>query len=790
MEALIKCLELKVRNRFLLVKLHMNSLASKHTVRDIQIGLRNLPEGENAISDTYEEAFSRIHNQTRGNRELGEKAILWISHAQRPLTLKDLQCILTMWEDDTYLELEDLIPEESLLLTCAGLVTVENLSGEIRFVHSTAQEYVDSIKSAKFPGADVHITKSCIQYLSLSDFCRDTGDIDTKAFSRTVSKYPFLEYAALSWGLHARVSENSSLKSNIEELVKHFFNLRLQSAFAVRTLLYGVAGNNGAEMGENLAKNDRPIKLINVLAYFGLDALVSDLIASKPNAMVDSFDDYVGNVLHWAALGQHYTTLKLLLSQPSVSDIINQKGYALFTPLHLALDHRCDLSAEVLLEHGPDVTATAHWEHTPLLIASLNGDSGIISKLLQADDGMKALFIKGHGGTTPFRAAAMWGHKDVMIQLLGALDNYNLIGNLYRLNDDFGRNPLHVAAQGGFLGTCEVLLQSKYAAELATRTDGWGVIPMELAIVHGHAEVTELFLNWDGGALQASDPGAVAGELAMAASFGQPGVVDMLLARHPEACMSNFRESTVLHEAAYSGSVETVKVILKHPTGLASLEATDVSGDTPLIGAANRGQAEVVEYLIESGAVVNATNRRYETSLHRACKANLEEVVKILLRSGIDIDAKDSSGQTALAAAVDFETPGPVRLLLDAGARVPEGLVIPEALRTSTKYFPAAPVDQFRAYFYLKKASSSNLPQNLILSILDLAQYWLVSTTEHCEPKSASRLDADTMVYLRTPPIRGHPQHPVRQIEYEVVSHDQGYSGDFHLHGTYDGSYT
>jgi ankyrin repeat protein len=768
----------------------MKSLASTHTVKEIRTNLENLPEGENAISDTYEGAFSRIRDQRWKDRQLGEKVIMWISHAQEPLTLKDLQCILTMQEGDTELELDDLISGERLISTCAGLITVENLSGTIRFVHSTAQEYVDSIKSARFPGADVQITKSCIQYLSLSTFCRDTRQIDTIEFSRTVSKYPFLGYAALNWGLHARVAESTESKSSVEELVKTFFNLKLQSIFAVRTLLCGVAGVDGTEMGEDLAKNDRPIRLINILAYFGLDALLADYIASEPEVMDDSFDQFVGNVLHWATLGQHQTTLKLLLDQPSASNIINQRGYSLFTPLHVALVHKRDLSAEILLQYGPDVTVTAVWEHTPLLVAALNGNSSIIPKLLATPGGMKTLLIQGHGATTPFRAAAMWGHKDVMVHLLHALDSYELDGNLWDLEDDFGRNPLHAAAQGGYLSTCEVLLQSKYGVQFATSTDGWGYVPMELAIIHGHVEVTELFLNWGNGALMASEPGPVAGALAKAASFGQPKVADMLLARHPEACQSDFRDFTALHHAAYSCSVETVKVIFGHSTGQSALEVRDTEGNTPLIGAADRGQAEIVEYLIESGAMVNARNRQQQTSLHLACGANVEQVIKILLRSGIDIDAEDSNGRTALAVAVELESMEAIRLLLAAGARIPEGVQIPETIETANHYLPEKPVDQFRAYFYVKKASGDKLSQRLISHIMDLAGYWLAGTTEHCEQMYATRYDGTTLVYLRTPPVLGNSQQPVKRIEYEIVSHDQGYSSSGNMDGAYDGSYT
>lgn len=100
------------------------------------------------------------------------------------------------------------------------------------------------------------------------------------------------------------------------------------------------------------------------------------------------------------------------------------------------------------------------------------------------------------------------------------------------------------------------------------------------------------------------------------------------------------------------------------------------------------------------------------------------------------------------------------------------------------------PADQFRVYFYLKQASAHRIPSDFILYIMDLAEYWLVSKTERWGPMSVTGFDGNTKGYLRSAPIVGNPNHPVRQIEYEITSHDQGFSDDTRNHGTYNGSYT
>ena len=46
-----------ILKRFLLAKLHMDSLAMKHNRRDIRVALENLPK---ELDSTYDEAMQRI----------------------------------------------------------------------------------------------------------------------------------------------------------------------------------------------------------------------------------------------------------------------------------------------------------------------------------------------------------------------------------------------------------------------------------------------------------------------------------------------------------------------------------------------------------------------------------------------------------------------------------------------------------------------------------------------------------------------------------------------------------
>ncbi len=90
---------------------------------------------------------------------------------------------------------------------------------------------------------------------------------------------------------------------------------------------------------------------------------------------------------------------------------------------------------------------------------------------------------------------------------------------------------------------------------------------------------------------------------------------------------------------------------------------------TPLMLAAERGQLEILQVLLDAGVNVNeATTDHGYTALVFAC--NNADAVKVLLNAGADANAKNHSGVTVLMyAAMDGDL-GAVKALLDAGADV------------------------------------------------------------------------------------------------------------------------
>ena len=123
----------------MLAQLHLESLAKKHSIRDIRLALEKLPE---KLNDTSDEAMQRIDAQDKDDKQLAKKVLSFISYACRLITVVELQHALAVEPGTSKLDEETLPLEESLISVCAGLVTIDQGSQIIRLVHYSTQEYL------------------------------------------------------------------------------------------------------------------------------------------------------------------------------------------------------------------------------------------------------------------------------------------------------------------------------------------------------------------------------------------------------------------------------------------------------------------------------------------------------------------------------------------------------------------------------------------------------------------------------------------------------------------------
>jgi ankyrin repeat protein len=105
---------------------------------------------------------------------------------------------------------------------------------------------------------------------------------------------------------------------------------------------------------------------------------------------------------------------------------------------------------------------------------------------------------------------------------------------------------------------------------------------------------------------------------------------------------------TALHEAADGQRPETARLLLGHG---ADVNARDASGDTPLLVAARRGAAPVIDLLLGANADTAALDARGGTALMLAVAAQSQPSVELLLAKGADVGPRNAQGLSALDLA-------------------------------------------------------------------------------------------------------------------------------------------
>lgn len=124
-----------------------------------------------------------------------------------------------------------------------------------------------------------------------------------------------------------------------------------------------------------------------------------------------------------------------------------------------------------------------------------------------------------------------------------------------------------------------------------------------------------------------------------------------------------------LHEAARRGDLRKIKELLGRGE---NVNARDAIGYTPLHYAAKSGHLDVVQFLVENGADVNAIslNEFLETPLHMAVSSGRLDVVRFLVERGAHVDSLDGVLMTPLHWAAGGCNLEVVRFLVEKGANV------------------------------------------------------------------------------------------------------------------------
>lgn len=356
------------------------------------------------------------------------------------------------------------------------------------------------------------------------------------------------------------------------------------------------------------------------------------------------------------------------------------------TPLMLAAaDGQKDL-LKYIIKKGADVNKANTYGNTALHYTAWESKTEMFKLLVE--QGAK-LNVENSRGQNPLHYSCMGGSLDIFNYCISkgmdinkkCDDGSNLIhwaalgGNLdifkyleskgmdYRTKDADGSFPISWAARGNKVEILKYLVEQKKMD--VNVIDEKGTYPLQAAVRRGNYDAAKYLIEKGADINVKLEDNATF--LLFATYNTNAELVKLLLDKGSELNIFDDRGNTPLLAAASRGNLEIVKLLIdkgaKMEPGVCKRASCTNSGDSPLHRAASSNPA-VVEYLLEKGADVNATDFDGNTPLHRMYWGDSIRTVDILCKNGGKINLQNNKGETPLIKAIASKKTDYIRALL------------------------------------------------------------------------------------------------------------------------------
>lgn len=326
---------------------------------------------------------------------------------------------------------------------------------------------------------------------------------------------------------------------------------------------------------------------------------------------------------------------------------VNAVQGANLTALHLAVMRQCDEVAGVLITAGADVNAPgSDTGVTPYQIACERGSLGLVRMMIAAGADLhqvnayardarsllSGLIESGSPSVEPIiETRASFTGEELLSAVRASRDDLvevmvSRTKNLDHKDRETGASALHNAIRAGEALMVKTLVAAGADVNMPNR---YGVTPLHLCAAIGDLESMRLVRE-----------------------------------NHALASLPDTYGFTAMHAASRAGHTLVLEQLLQW--GM-DVNVKDSFGNTPLHRCADAGTAQ---FLIDSGANVNALNRNGESALHRAALRGDAQLVRLLLANGLDVNAQTKSGAAALHGAAVSGSADAGGVLLSGGANI------------------------------------------------------------------------------------------------------------------------
>lgn len=701
--------------RFLKAVLKVHLVAQLGTAQEITNSLMALPDSYTGIYEFY---LKQVEAQPEEARTLAFQVLSWLSHALAPLTVAAIQCALLMQPGDAEIHEEAQADAGSLVSVCCNFVVVDQETKTIRLLHETAEEYLKTIRSIKFPKGHSIISSTCLNYLSLDKFSK-LCLLQTIVEERSL-RDPFYQYAAANWPKHVVLDD---LESQLQESIVEFLESR-QRHSADETMARHRYSAWGADQSSpwtdwnrmSIQRRDSPL---HAAATYGLRKTVTFLLKER-GYIIDRPNNFGETALHRAAqVGQTTTMNELILNGADLNAKVQHWYLGQATPMILASACLQIGAVRVLLNHGVDVNASDPQNKLAPLHFAASMDTKLTRFLL--DHGANPNLAAFQSPIFPERPPMTNLHFSVYFAHAygGACDRVKLLldsGAFVDQRNGSGNTALHIAILGGHRDLAHILLEGKADIYLTNRHNK---SPIQLAQELGHFSWLE---NWIPPPVL-DDIRQKTPALTQAIWANDVLLVHHLLEQDTDLTEKDQNGRSPWDYCVLSTNVQIAEILADHidsrrlsdrvgsdalETALTRMTTFDYSdnktwknaliicnrllkyrkafnGDlgfaktrstvnsynkTCLIMAAEVGRVGEVEFFLRCGADVNAHDVFGSTAAHYAVNATRNrETLGLLIDYGADLSIKEMHGYTPLQTADRSSDPDMRAFLEDALAQ-------------------------------------------------------------------------------------------------------------------------
>jgi len=456
--------------RFQLVSLNVEEILQESTMDRKRERLSKIIDGLE-LEDAYGTMIKRIKAQGAGKSRVAMDALMWISHAERPLKAAELCHALAVELGSTHFKAENAPSISTVVSCCQGLISLDLKASTVRLTHFTLKEYLSS-RPDIFSGPHASMAEICLTYLNSGQIRALSVDTSTDILIN-----PFLNYSSVYWGVHAKRELSARAKSLALNLLQEYdFHV------SAKLLLAQVE-----DLGPQCFGPDPSTSLefngLHCASFFGIVDIVAALLEMECYD-INEGDSAGVTPLAWAANNGHSELVKMLLGRKEVSP--NKPDSEGQTPLLHASYNGHEGVVEIFLgraEVNPNQADDDGW--TPLLHAVSEGHVGVVKRLLCQEevDPNRA----DSDGLTPLSCAVLDGNEEVMKILLGRKEV-----NPDKPDND-GDTTLSIAACKGYEEMVKILLEQEVVSP--DKPNRAGRTPLASAAREGHAGVVKILLG-------------------------------------------------------------------------------------------------------------------------------------------------------------------------------------------------------------------------------------------------------------------------------------------------------